>query len=389
MAPAEKQTDDEDAGNAKSDKRADVGSSSGIAGGIFYGRDLDRTGLARRSASQGDNVEADIDDDGEWHQNDGKRKQVFKGRALLWLAYQSIGVIYGDIGTSPLYVYSSVFTSPPSKKDITQVLSLIIWSLAIMVTFKYVFIILRADNEGEGGTFSTYSLLTRYMNISNRDPREEVTVRMERTLTQDVRPMSRNIRKVVESSTIIRNFLKVLGALGVAMVIADGVLTPAQSVLGAIQGLAVVKPDIDTSTIVGTTCGILVLLFLIQPLGTTKLASAFAPIVILWLGFNGGFGIYNLVKYDYTVLKAFNPYFAIQFFKDNKTDGWRMLGGMRPSFFFFAFLVMCSGMLGFQRCSRTCEASLTTLLPRCSGGQAEEPNRSDWFSHAQPLLWLL
>ncbi|CRJ96184.1 Potassium transporter 5 like protein [Verticillium longisporum] len=332
MAPAEKQTDDEDAGNAKSDKRADVGSSSGIAGGIFYGRDLDRTGLARRSASQGDNVEADIDDDGEWHQNDGKRKQVFKGRALLWLAYQSIGVIYGDIGTSPLYVYSSVFTSPPSKKDITQVLSLIIWSLAIMVTFKYVFIILRADNEGEGGTFSTYSLLTRYMNISNRDPREEVTVRMERTLTQDVRPMSRNIRKVVESSTIIRNFLKVLGALGVAMVIADGVLTPAQSVLGAIQGLAVVKPDIDTSTIVGTTCGILVLLFLIQPLGTTKLASAFAPIVILWLGFNGGFGIYNLVKYDYTVLKAFNPYFAIQFFKDNKTDGWRMLGGVLLSF---------------------------------------------------------
>ncbi|RBQ84255.1 hypothetical protein VDGD_20893 [Verticillium dahliae] len=99
MAPAEKQTDDEDVGNAKSDKRPDVGSSTGIAGGVFYGRDLDRTGLARRSASQGANVEVDIGDNGEWHQNDGKRKQVFKGRALLWLAYQSIGVIYGDIGT--------------------------------------------------------------------------------------------------------------------------------------------------------------------------------------------------------------------------------------------------------------------------------------------------
>lgn len=112
------------------------------------------------------------------------------------------------------------------------------------------------------------------------------------------------------------------------MVIADGILTPAQSVLGAIQGLSVVKPDISTSTIVGTTCGILVLLFLIQPLGTTKLATTFAPIVIIWLGFNGAFGIYNLVKYDYTVLKAFSPYYAIHFFMEKKTEGWRMLGGV-------------------------------------------------------------
>lgn len=116
------------------------------------------------------------------------------------------------------------------------------------------------------------------------------------------------------------------------MVIADGVLTPAQSVLGAIQGLSVIKPDIQTSTIVGTTCGILVLLFLIQPLGTTKLASCFAPVVILWLGFNGCFGIYNLVKYDWTVLKAFSPSFAIRFFVDHKTEGWRMLGGVLLAF---------------------------------------------------------
>ncbi len=82
---------------------------------------------------------------------------------LLWLAYQSVGVIYGDIGTSPLYVYSSTFTSPPSHKDLIGVLSLIVWSLTMMVTVKYILIILRADNDGEGGTFSTYALLSRYV----------------------------------------------------------------------------------------------------------------------------------------------------------------------------------------------------------------------------------
>ena len=82
---------------------------------------------------------------------------------LLWLAYQSTGVIYGDIGTSPLYVYSSTFHSAPSHQDLVGVLSLIIWSLIMMVTVKYILIILHADNEGEGGTISTYTLLSRYV----------------------------------------------------------------------------------------------------------------------------------------------------------------------------------------------------------------------------------
>lgn len=80
------------------------------------------------------------------------------------------------------------------------------------------------------------------------------------------------------------------------MVMADGVLTPAQSVLGAVQGLNVVKPDINKSTIVGVTCAILILLFIIQPLGISKLTVAFSPIVMIWLAFNAGFGIYNLAK---------------------------------------------------------------------------------------------
>ena len=79
------------------------------------------------------------------------------------LAYQSIGVIYGDIGTSPLYVYSSTFSSEPSYDDLLGALSLIIWTLTLMVCVKYILIVLRADDEGEGGTFAVYSLLSRYV----------------------------------------------------------------------------------------------------------------------------------------------------------------------------------------------------------------------------------
>jgi KUP system potassium uptake protein len=89
--------------------------------------------------------------------------QVFSMGQMLLLAYQSVGVIYGDIGTSPLYVYSSTFSEPPSRIDLLGALSLIIWSLTLMVTVKYILIVLRADNDGEGGTFSTYSLLSRYV----------------------------------------------------------------------------------------------------------------------------------------------------------------------------------------------------------------------------------
>lgn len=92
--------------------------------------------------------------------------QVFKGATLFWLAYQSTGVIYGDIGTSPLYVYSSTFASEPNKSNLLGVLSLIIWSITLIVTVKYVLIVLCADDQGEGGTFAMYSLLARYVGFN-------------------------------------------------------------------------------------------------------------------------------------------------------------------------------------------------------------------------------
>ncbi|KAK3329906.1 potassium transporter hak-1 [Apodospora peruviana] len=315
-------------------RSAPAGHSTGVglsrtatsAGGIYHTRSISRASFDRFSHATHDVEEGD-----EWHDGHVKKKQIFKGRTLLWLAYQSIGVIYGDIGTSPLYVYSSTFTSAPSYDDLVQVLSVIIWSLTLVVTLKYVLIILRADNDGEGGTFSCYSLLTKYAHITDRDPRD-ITVPLERHLSHDMRPTNRTLRAKIEKSKFTRGLLKAIGVLAVSMVMSDGVLTPAQSVLGAVQGLQVVKPDISSSTVVGTTCGILVLLFAIQPLGTTKLATSFAPIVILWLGFNAAFGIYNLAKFDWTVLRAFSPYFAFQFFVQHKTHAWKMLGGILLAF---------------------------------------------------------
>ncbi|KAH0194295.1 putative potassium transporter, partial [Aureobasidium melanogenum] len=261
-------------------------------------------------------------------ERDFKKKQTFKGWTLLYLAYQSTGVIYGDIGTSPLYVYSSTFTSEPSKDDLLGALSLIIWTLTLIVTFKYVLIVLSADDEGEGGTFAIYTLLSRFSDIMKRDPRTYHAIKMERHPNAELPRQSRSIRNWLEKSKVAHAILKILAVFGVSLIIADGILTPAQSVLGAIQGLTVVDENIGSPTIIGVSCAILVLLFLLQPLGIQKLASCFAPIVIIWLLFNASFGIYNLVMHDWTVLKAFSPYFAGLYFMRLKKDGWLSLGGI-------------------------------------------------------------
>ncbi|KAF9693765.1 hypothetical protein EKO04_008563 [Ascochyta lentis] len=272
------------------------------------------------------------EDAGLRDERDFKRSQSFSLSQIFLLAYQSVGVIYGDIGTSPLYVFSSTFTEAPDRADLLGALSLILWAVTCMVTIKYILVILHADNDGEGGTFSTYSLLSRYANIANRDPREATMIRMQRHATDDLGRSTKTIRSSIENSRFFRGLLKTIGVLAVSMVMADGVLTPAQSVLGAVQGLTVVKDDISKSTIVGVTCAILISLFVVQPLGINKLTRVFSPIVIVWLLLNAGFGIYNLAKYDYAILKAFNPYYAFDYLARNKHHGWRSLGGILLAF---------------------------------------------------------
>jgi KUP system potassium uptake protein len=129
-------------------------------------------------------------------------------------------------------------------------------------------------------------------NIVRRDPREESMIKMERVQTGELRRSAKSARNFIERSRLAQFFLRTIGVFGVALIMSDGVLTPAQSVLGAIQGINVVKPDITKGTVVGVSCAILLVLFFIQPFGTTKLASSFAPIVIIWLLFNFAFGVY-------------------------------------------------------------------------------------------------
>lgn len=176
--------------------------SSGLYDGIYNMRGLSRASSMERRSTRLSEKDVEDDDPGLRQSGDYKQKQagasseverpsanssqVFSGKLLWWLAYQSIGVIYGDIGTSPLYVYSSTFTAPPNHEDLLGVLSIILWSLTMMVTVKYILIILRADNDGEGGTFSTYSLLSRYVSLHIRFPCQRWGLTCHRSTSQIV-----------------------------------------------------------------------------------------------------------------------------------------------------------------------------------------------------------
>ena len=170
------------------------------------------------------------------------------------------------------------------------------------------------------------------MNITHRDPRESSLVQMHRHLTGDLQPAGQQVRRRLESSKFAQAFLKVMGVLAVTMVLSDGLLTPAQSVLGAVQGIEVVDPSISKGTVIGVTDAILVVLFALQPLGIEKISYAFAPIIIVWLAFNAVFGIYNLTKYDAGVFIAFNPGEAFMYLIRHKEEGWRSLGGILLAF---------------------------------------------------------
>ena len=247
---------------------------------------------------------------------------------------------------------------------------------------KYVLIVLRADDEGEGGTFAIYNLLARFSNIVKQDPSANTLVKMERYTTNDLRKPNRGIRRWLENSMISHATLKVLAVFGVSLIMADGILTPAQSVLGAIQGLTVVAPNITNGTIVGVSVAILILLFLVQPFGIHRISSTFAPVVIIWLLFNAVFGIYNLVMHDWTVLKAFSPYFAGDWFVRNGTNGWINLGGLLLAFTGVEALFADLGV-----CTNRPTSSLTRLTIDCQAFSKRAIQLS-WLCLAYPCLLL-
>ncbi|KAK4265104.1 hypothetical protein QN277_026200 [Acacia crassicarpa] len=250
-------------------------------------------------------------------------------KVTLILAFQSLGIVYGDIGTSPLYVYASIFPDGiKNNEDIIGALGLIIYTIIIIPMLKYVFIVLWANDNGNGGAFALYSLICRHMKVSlipNQQPedRELSNYKLEEPSSQLKR--AEKIKSKIENSKPARIFLVLLAIMGTSMVIGDGVLTPSISVLSAVSGIS---KSLGQGAVVGITIGILIVLFSVQRFGTDKVGISFAPIVILWFISIGGIGLYNLFKYDPGVLRAFNPKYIVDYFKRNGKKGWISLGGV-------------------------------------------------------------
>ncbi|KAI0513475.1 hypothetical protein KFK09_009498 [Dendrobium nobile] len=250
----------------------------------------------------------------------------------LALAFQSIGVVYGDIGTSPLYVYSSTFTDGIKKKDdILGVLSLILYTLIFIPLIKYVFIVLWANDDGDGGTFALYSLISRHVKISlipNQQAEDAMLSNYKLETPSRKLKRAQWIKHKLESSKMLQIVLFLFTILATSMIIGDGVLTPAISVLSAVSGIKVKAASLSQGQIALISIVILVLLFSVQRFGTDKVGYAFAPIIVLWFTLIGGIGVYNLVKYDVGVLRAFNPKYIVDYFRRNGKKAWTSLGGI-------------------------------------------------------------
>ncbi|KAG8371345.1 hypothetical protein BUALT_Bualt13G0078000 [Buddleja alternifolia] len=232
---------------------------------------------------------------------------------------------------------ASTFTEGiKDKDDILGVLSLIFYTITLIPLIKYVFIVLRANDHGDGGTFALYSLICRYAKVG-LIPSQEIedenvsTFKLELPNNQ-LRRVS-NVQSKLENSNFAKYFLLFATMLGTSMVIGDGVLTPCISVLNfwtvlsAVGGLKESASFVTEDMIVWISVAILVFLFMVQRFGTDKIGYCFAPILCVWFCFIAGIGIYNLFKYDPYVVKAINPIYIIDYFKRNKKRAWISLGG--------------------------------------------------------------
>ncbi|KAK7275545.1 hypothetical protein RIF29_16664 [Crotalaria pallida] len=250
-------------------------------------------------------------------------------RTTLSFAFQSIGIVYGDIGTSPLYVYASTFTNGISNNDdILGVLSLIIYTIVLIPMLKYVFIVLWANDNGNGGAFALYSLICRHAKVSlipNQQPEDKGLSNYRLETPSNKLRQAQKLKQMLENSHFARILLLLVTILGTSMVIGDGILTPSISVLSAVSGIS---KSLGQDVVVGITVAILVLLFSMQRFGTDKVGFSFAPIILVWFLFIGGIGLYNLFKHDIGVLRAFNPKYIFDYFKRNGKQGWISLGGI-------------------------------------------------------------
>ncbi|MBA3439577.1 MAG: potassium transporter Kup [Pyrinomonadaceae bacterium] len=255
-----------------------------------------------------------------------------RGRYLLLLSLTALGVVYGDIGTSPLYAMRECFHGPhaiePSPANVFGVLSLIFWSLIVVISIKYLVFVLRADNRGEGGILALTALATPIKVSSNKE----------------------------------RWWLLVLGIFGAALLYGEGIITPAITVLSAVEGLNVTT-HIFEPYVVPITIVILIGLFLIQSSGTAKIGAMFGPIMTLWFAVIAALGIAEIV-YHPGVFASINPLYGYDFFLRNGWHGFLILGSV--------FLVVTGG-----------EALYADM-----GHFGATPIRYAWFALVLPALLL-
>jgi KUP system potassium uptake protein len=251
---------------------------------------------------------------------------------LVKLAIGAIGVVYGDIGTSPLYALRECFHGehaiPITRVNVLGVLSLMIWSLLLIVTLKYLVYVMRADNKGEGGILALMALAMSKLN-------------------------SRGMRRLVVAC----------GVFGAALLYGDGAITPAITVLSAIEGVSIAYPEISTFVVGLITALILIGLFAIQRRGTGGIGIVFGPIMVVWFLVIGALGLYNL-RHDFGVLLCVLPVYALRFFWENGVHGTIVLGSV--------FLVVTGG-----------EALYADL-----GHFGKKPIQIAWFALVLPALLL-
>lgn len=253
-------------------------------------------------------------------------------RYLLTLSLTALGVVYGDIGTSPIYALRESFHHghgvSPTPENVVGVLSLIVWSLVSVICVKYLLVVVRADHNGEGGILALTTLVGR---SGAREAKGFVTVSL-------------------------------LGLFGTALLYGDGMLTPAISVLSAVEGLSVVTPFFEPY-VIPITLGILIAIFSFQSRGTAKMGALFGPIVALWLTLLAFLGILNILKSP-SILTCFNPFQAVGFLWENGRHGILVMGSV--------FLVVTGG-----------EALYADM-----GHFGRKAVRLSWFSLVFPALLL-
>ncbi|KAK8567694.1 hypothetical protein V6N12_006271 [Hibiscus sabdariffa] len=259
-------------------------------------------------------------------------------RTVLTLAYQSLGVVYGDLSTSPLYVYKNTFEEDihhsETNEEIFGVLSFVFWTLTLVPLLKYVFIVLRADDNGEGGTFALYSLLCRHARVNslpNGQLADEELIEYKKD-SIGMAPKSSfgsRLKSTLEKHRVLQRFLLVLALIGTCMVIGDGILTPAISVFSAVSGLELsMSKEHHKYVEVPVACIILIGLFALQHYGTHRVGFLFAPVVLLWLLCISSIGLYNIFHWNPHVYRALSPYYMYKFFRKTQRGGWMSLGGI-------------------------------------------------------------